>query len=233
MENNTKNKNVLVTGATGGIGGAITKILSENGYTIYAPVRDTQKAEVKFADSINKQAIVFAKCNVENAPETKSYIESLISSGIEIGTVILSAGTLKFDDEFATVDESIKANSQANLVTKENIIMPLLDIKGDLLKKTNLFLFGSQAANFEVGHPWRVNEEGYVQSHQGVMALGKRLLETGKFAGVHVAEPALVDTPLTREKFALDDSTGLPRDWSKVPTENEFALSFLIEAGLI
>ena len=235
-----KNKNILVTGATGGIGGAVAKILLENGHTVYAPVRNMEKALAKFASAPQKDNLIFGVCDVDSATSTSNYITALRTKNVMFDTVLLSAGALMFDNEFENdertaeevIEASITANKKANLETKVNVILPLLDSYQADIKHMQLVLIASQAADFAEDNPWRVNEEGYVQSHQAVVALGLRLTKERSFKEVVIDKPALIDTPLAREKFAFEDS-GKPRDWSKVLTEEAYAKDLLTKIGLI
>lgn len=248
-----ENKNILLTGATGGIGGAIAWLLLEHGYTVYAPVRSLKKAEEKFANFPNRHNLIIEECNVENIAEAKAYVGKLRAMGVFFMALFLAAGTLLYDHQFIKGDlsdeekkelfktlssanrqiveeESKKANYVANAATKENIILPYLEFYHGVTNATKLEQIGSQAAGFEEGHLWRFDEEGYCFSHGGTRAIDK---EYGHFfKDSHVAEPALIDTPMTRIKFALNDD-GTPRDWSKVMKTDEYALQLLTETGLI
>ncbi len=254
-----KNKNILVTGATGGIGGGIVKLLLKSGYVVYAPVRNLKVAEEKFANFANRQNLILEQCNVEDTAATLKYVEKLKMEGVNFQTVFLAAGALFYDHDFIQLDQKMedkiedfklrkaifeklsqaerapfveaakKVNYTANTFTKENVLLPFLDAYHDSLGETHVELIGSQAANFPEGHPWRFDEEGYHFSHVGVQDLGKDYGH--RFGSMHVEEPALIDTPMTRIKFALNDD-GTLRDWSQVPTADEYAESYLKKIGL-
>lgn len=254
------NKNVLITGATGGIGGASTSLFLEHGYTVYGPVRDLNKAEEKTANFPNKENLILVQCNVENKDEARKYIQSLKEKNISFGMIVLAAGCLFYDYEFMELDQkfaskreenaakkekylkltakerlplielSKKGNYSANTFTKENIIIPFLDFYHDKAKDTILELIGSQAAGFPEGHPWRFTEEGYCFSHVGVRNIKEEY--GARFKEVSVEEPPLIETPLTREKFALEDN-GKPRDWTKVTSPENYILVMFKRKGYI
>jgi NAD(P)-dependent dehydrogenase (short-subunit alcohol dehydrogenase family) len=245
-----ENKNILGTGATGGIGGAITEVLLEHGYKVYVPVRSIEKLEAIFGKNPN---LVPALCDVENTAATESYIKSLYDAHVMFKALILGAGGLRYDHEFIEGDApdeekkelfkqlsaeeripleaaSADANFRLNVLTKENVIGPFLKFYNKAALETELRPIGSQAAGFEVGHPWRFDEEGYHLSQFEARGMGPRYKDF--FKKSEVAEPALIDTPLTRVKFALNDD-GTPRDWSKVMKPRQYAEIFLTEAGFI
>lgn len=248
-----KNKTILVTGATGGIGGAITKLLLLLGYIIYAPVRDLMSAEKKFADFPNRHNLIVDKCDVENVAEARAYIAKLKNAGVKFERLLLAAGTLIYDHQFIEGDMddetkkemfkkmspeeraplealSKKANYTANTHTKENIIIPYLDLYHDEVKETRLEMIGSQAAGFPIGHEWRFDEEGYCFSHVGVRHIGEEYGPRFADSKAYVAEPALIDTPMTRIKFAKNDD-GTDRDWSKVMKPDEYTQLYASENG--
>lgn len=232
-----KNKIVLLTGATGGIGSEIAKQLLLLGCTIYAPIRNIEKAKRIFGE--NSQ-IKFSLINIEKLEPTSQYILDLQNHGIVFDLVILAAGDFWWDDDERLIgatpeekqEDAIKKMNIINYVTSETIILGLLDAYQNL-SMTTLVIISSQAANFEIGHPKRVNEEGYVLSKQKLSALGKRLLESKKLKDVFVEEPALVGTQKAKDRFN-QKTIGQEPDWENQEKKpEEYALELLKKLGLI
>ncbi|MEN9582446.1 MAG: short chain dehydrogenase [Candidatus Parcubacteria bacterium] len=228
-----KNKNVLLTGATGGIGSAIAKLLMLLGYTIYAPIRNLEKAKLIFGENPN---IHFSLVSIESHVDTKSYISGLYKQGIVFDLVILAAGDFVWDAKFpGQTDDEKKQNAidrlmVVNYVTSETVIEALLEECTNLSEVT-LVIISSQAANFEESHPKRVGEEGYVVSKAKLSALGKRLKESKKFFEVLIEEPALVGTQKAKDEFTTD-TIGATPDWEKEEKKPEEYAEELIREKL-
>lgn len=207
-------KTALVTGATGGIGGAIARRLLEEGYEVYAPVRDIPKAEKQFG---LQASIGFSECELINEESVDKYIGTLVNKGVEFDLVFLAAGGFEWDYSFPGDDIEIKQKNAIqslilkNYVTKETVVDALIKHYGKL-SETILVLISSQAAHFAESDPRRKNEEGYVQSMQRVSSFGSFLKEHGRFRDVIVEEPPLVNTDGVRGKFTAK-TIGNDPDW--------------------
>jgi|GEM_PF-2302720 len=214
-------KYILLTGATGGIGSAIAKLLMFLGYTIYAPVRDMDRAKGIYGDD---ERIICTLVSIENAKDTHNYIFGLHKQGIVFDFVILAAGKFIWDDKFEgnTPEEkqknAIEKMMVINYVTSETVINALLSVyhdkSGITLAKTTLVIISSQAARFEVGHPFRVNEEGYVVSKTKLSAFGRDVAALEKFFSVVIQEPGRVGTESAKESFNAK-TIGADLDWEK------------------
>ncbi len=209
-------KNILLTGATGGIGSAVAKLFMFLGYTIYAPIRDLDKAKEIFGDD---ERIIFALVSIEKADATYEYILGLKHQGIVFNYVILAAGKFMWDDQFegSTIEEQQKNAIEKllviNYVTAETVINALLEAYPDL-SKTILVVISSQAANFGIGHEFRVNEEGYVVSKTKLSVFAKHIRILSRFAGVEIQEPGRVGTESAKESFNAK-TIGTDLDWEK------------------
>ena len=221
-------KTALVTGTTGGIGGAIARRLLAEGYTVYAPVRNIEKAHAVFSP---ESAIIFSEFDFANEEHAAQYISSADTGGIVFDAIFLAAGRFDWDSNFQGDDietkrkNAIQSLIESNYVTKESIIHALLESYADRLKDTTLVLISSQAAHFTETDPRRTNEEGYVQSMQRVSAFGADLARMGTFKHVIIEEPPLVNTDSVRTKFTAATIGTDPewRDPQKVLQPDEYA----------
>ncbi len=197
-------KIALVTGTTGGIGGAFAKVLLENGYIVYAPVRDIAKGLEIFPGEEN---IFFDKLNLSDFTEVKTYLKKMKDGGVFFDIVFLAAGWIAFDSDFPGKDKEEKEKNaiaglmDANFTTKETVVTGLMEVYKGFLKGISLGIVSSQAANFSFDDYRRVDEEGYVRSQIPVSALAKKLIREGEFGKVTLEEPALVDTHSAKKAF--------------------------------
>ena len=224
-----KTKTALITGATGGLGSAVVKHLSPENWLVHAPVRDEKKARtLHIADNI-----VFEHCqDLADEKYVELYIRSLRNQTSELDLVALTTGTFEWDNdtrggEIENLSEHLKEVKErlwrANVLTKEPLLNSLIRNFGPALKNTDLYIVGSQAANFAKDDPRRLNEdtkfseEYYIQSMQKVAKLGWQMYELKLFKNVYLFEPGLIDTEMARLAFTVK-TIHHAIDWSKVDT---------------
>lgn len=227
-------KTALVTGPTGGIGGAVTRLFMSNGYQIQALVRSLSKAKEQYGDD---NRIRFSDLSMENEATAQQYAQELFQTGIQLDVIFLAAGDMKKDDHemFAgSVEESKAYNNQANFIIKKNLLEAIIAVyPREMLRHTIVVLLSSQAANFHVGHPFRVNEEGYVYSTRNLSDYGMDLKTRGIFKEVYILEPSLIESNLSRREFPQALAEGKQDAGGSIPTSEEYAERTLKELNLI
>ncbi|MCU0660064.1 MAG: SDR family NAD(P)-dependent oxidoreductase [Candidatus Pacebacteria bacterium] len=216
-----KTKTALITGATGGIGGAIARALLAKGYTIYALVRgDIARAHSMFAEHPN---IVFSQCVLTDSESVYESIRKWHNAGIVFNHVYLVAGRFAWDHTFPGETPEQKRQSAIvalnldNYLTKETVIDALLDLYGIHCAQMLVTFIASQAADFKDDDPRRVNEEGYVQSMIRVTEFGLLLKKLGTFMDIVIEKPPLVNTNGVRDKFT-EQTIGKNPSWDN-PSE--------------
>lgn len=224
-------KIALVTGGTGDIGGAFTKSFLEAGYTVFLPVRDMEKAKRIFPDT----AVYPHVCDLTSFENIRLYIVALRDRGIVFDAVVLAAGGRDkkrfWDSDFsgdtpqARQEHAIALMRENNVRTKETVVAALSAAYATDLSHTTLIVIGSHAAGFGPQHPFRHNEEGYVQAMMAVRELALTLRSRHVFKDVVLVEPGQVEGDFVREVFG--DSSTVP-----VP-KKELAKRVLRDAGLL
>lgn len=215
-------KTILITGATGGIGGAAVEYFIHHGWHVIAPVRSLKKPEAQALMARTGVSVFY--CDVESPEATSMFINSLRNDGVRIDRVFLAAGMFLWDDGFPgpilPYEEVRRIVHAANLTTKENVISALRESYGNACKNIDLDIVSSHAATFVEGHPFRTGETIYADTMGAVSEYGIDLRTTGGFKSVAVYEPGLIDTPMARAAFTPDRAPDV--DWSKAKKPDEY-----------
>ena len=92
MENN---RIALVTGATGGIGGAIAKALVDNGIKVVVTGRNQEKLD-KLVAELGSENVVYAQTfDINDYKAMKSFVKAYEDLGIKIDILVNNAGIIK------------------------------------------------------------------------------------------------------------------------------------------
>jgi len=227
-------KKVLITGGTGGIGGACLKLLQGLGWEIYAPVRNIKTAtKILGLPNVHVEEIDFT-----NQQKVNDYISNLAKEVVIFDLVVLTAGGTGpnkefFDFEFPgqsndeKIANAISGHMEASVNTKRRILQALVSVYGQSLKQTVLATIGSHAESFSDELTAEYEEFGYRASMIGVDALATEYKPL--FKNLFIDKPGLVRTPLTEGK--LPDALADPKNLKK--EAEEYAKEFLFKTGLV
>ena len=123
-------KNILITGASGGIGYAVATGFAENGWHVYA---------LDIHESKSTESITFIKADLTNTDEVKSAYEH-ISSICKLDVILNLAG-IYIMDNFSEVDESdIKRIIDINVLAAWRVnktFLPIVNENGKILVVTS------------------------------------------------------------------------------------------------
>ncbi len=215
-------KTILITGATGGIGGAAVRFFLQHGWHVIAPVRSLSKLEAQ--ELMKLPGVQVILCDVEQAEAVDRMITSLKNDEVHIDRVFLAAGIFLWDDGFPGTElgfeEVERIVHAANLMTKENVINGLRNLYGSDLAGIDIDIIGSHAADFRVGHPFRPGETIYADKMLDVRLWGIGLRDQGYYHTVTIHEPGLIDTLMARAAFTLDRVPDI--DWSTTKTPEAY-----------
>jgi NAD(P)-dependent dehydrogenase (short-subunit alcohol dehydrogenase family) len=188
-------KTVIITGANGNLGSAVTKEFLNKGYKVVATVI-TEAMKNDFAPNENLEVQVI---NLTSEEETNSFVQAVINKYKKVDAVLLLVGGFAAGDIAATKLDDIKKQISLNFDTAYNVTRPLY--KHMLQNNRGRIVFiGARPA---------------IKATQGkgliAYALSKSLLfrlaeflnadAKGKNVTATVAVPSTLDTPLNRKSM--------------------------------
>ena len=181
-------KVVLITGATGGIGGAIAKKMQQAGATVVVSGRNTAKMDAEFGDEYIKIPCDLAADGaavelVMNTIERAGKIDILINNaGITRDTLLMRMT----DDQF---DEVINTNLRSCFKMCRAAIMPMMKNRfGRIINMASII--GT------IGGPGQAN---YAASKGGMIAMTKSIAAEVASRGItaNAIAPGFIQTPMT------------------------------------
>jgi len=184
---NLKDKVVLITGATGGIGGAIAQQMKEAGAVVVITGRNLEKLSA-FDDSFIKIA---SDLSAEGAAE--KLVNDTIEKAGRIDVLINNAGITKdtlmmrmTDEQF---DDVINTNLRATFKMCRAVIMPMMKQRsGRIINMASI-----------VGVVGGIGQTNYAASKGGMIALTKSIAAEVGSRGItaNCIAPGFIKTPMT------------------------------------
>jgi len=183
-----KNKVVLITGATGGIGGAIARAMKSVGATVVVSGRNIAKLEKDFGDDFIKIPANLAEEGaavelVMNTIEQCGKIDVLINNaGITDDTLLMRMT----DEQF---DNVINTNLRAAFKTCRAAIMPMMKQRfGRIINMASI-----------VGTVGGAGQANYAASKGGLIAMTKSIAAEVASRGItaNAIAPGFIETPMT------------------------------------
>jgi 3-oxoacyl-[acyl-carrier protein] reductase len=193
-------KKVLITGATGGIGGQIAKTLLDLGAICTLSGTNEQKLQ-SLSDEYSdyKDRVFFKKCNLADQTECESLVNESQSLMGGIDILICNAGITK--DGLLVRMSSEQWNSVINVNLTANFILSKTAIKYMMKQKSGSIIFTSSI----IGLTGNAGQANYAASKAGLGGLAKSIaLEYGsKGIRANVVAPGFIKTEMTQ---GIDDS---------------------------
>jgi NAD(P)-dependent dehydrogenase (short-subunit alcohol dehydrogenase family) len=214
---NQKMKTVIITGANGNLGSAVTKEFLAKNYRIIATVAsESSKAEIQ--PHVNQDILVV---NLTNEKETSDFVQQTIQKYRVIDAALLLVGGFTMGDIAATSGEDLHKQIALNFETAYYVTRPLFE---HMLanKRGNIVFIGARPALNPAQGKGLV---AYGLSKSLLFKLAEYLNEEAKGISVcvNVVVPSTLDTPLNRK--TIPDAN--PDNWVK-PTEIAELLEFLL-----
>ena len=192
------NKKIIVTGATGGIGNSIVKLLYENGAKILATGTRIEKLEKLKSEFKSLEILNF---DISKNDKIEEFIDNATSQlGGGLDCIINNAGTTKDNLAIRMNNDEWKKVIDINLTS--TFLLCKFAIKKMLKKKFGKIINISSV----VGHTGNLGQANYTASKAGIIAMSKSLaLEYAKKnININCISPGFIKTDMTDkidEKF--------------------------------
>ena len=195
---NLKNKNIIITGASGGIGNSIVKRLYENEANLLATGTRIEKLE-ELKSKFNNLKIL--KFDISNYEKIEEFIENATKElGGNLDCLVNNAGVtqdnlairMTFDEWKKVIDLNLNSTF---LLSKFAIKKMLKNKSGKIVNITSV-----------VGHTGNLGQANYTASKAGIIAMSKSLAieYAKKNINVNCISPGFIKTAMTDkidEKF--------------------------------
>ena len=196
--NNLKNKNIIITGASGGIGNSIVKKLDENGVNILASGTRIEKLEglkTKFKN------IKILKFDISQTEKIEKFIEDASNElGGNLDCIVNNAGITQDNLAIRMSIEEWKKVIDINLTS--TFLICKFAIKKMLKNKKGKIINISSV----VGHTGNLGQSNYTASKAAIVAMSKSLAieYAKKNININCISPGFIKTAMTDkidEKF--------------------------------
>ena len=222
--NSLKNKNIIVTGASGGIGNSIVKKLQENGANILATGTRLEKLE-ELKKKFN--SIKILKFDISNHEKIEDFINNATESlGGSLDCIVNNAGITKdnltirmsLEEWTKVIDINLTATF---LMCKYSIKKMLKNKSGKIINITSV-----------VGHTGNAGQSNYTASKAGIVAMSKSLAieYAKKNINVNCISPGFISTAMTDqidEKYKAAIIAKIPSNRLGKPEDIANAVTFL------
>ena len=193
-----KNKNIIVTGASGGIGNSIVRKLSESGANILASGTKLEKLEKLKSENKNIRILKFDFSEIEKIDQ---FIDDASSElGGNLDCLINNAGITQDNLAIRMTLEEWKKVIDINLTS--TFLMSKSAIKKMLKNKSGKIINITSV----VGHTGNLGQANYTASKAGIIAMSKSLAieYAKKNININCISPGFIKTAMTDkidEKF--------------------------------
>ncbi|MGL4728290.1 MAG: 3-oxoacyl-ACP reductase FabG, partial [Bosea sp. (in: a-proteobacteria)] len=184
-------KVALVTGATGGIGGAIARALHAQGATV-ALSGTRREALDALASELGSRAGVFP-CNLGDKDQVEALIPAVIAAHGDLDILVNNAGITRDGLFMRMKDEDWDTVINVNLTASFRLMRSA--VKGMMRRRSGRIIsIGSVVAT--AGNPGQAN---YCASKAGLIGMSKSLAQEVGSRGitVNVVAPGFIESPMT------------------------------------
>ena len=219
-----KDKKIIVTGASGGIGNAIIKKLSEVGANILASGTKIEKLEEL---KKNFKNIKILRCDMSESSKIEEFIENATNElGGSLDCIINNAGIAQ--DNLAIRMSLEEWQKVINVNLTSTFLMSKFAIKKMLKNKSGKIVNITSV----VGHTGNLGQSNYTASKAGIIAMSKSLAieYAKKNINVNCISPGFIKTAMTdkiEDKFKEAIISKIPSSRLGEPDDIANAVLFL------
>ena len=188
---NLKNKNIIVTGASGGIGNSIVETLVDSGANILASGTRVEKLE-ELKSKFNNIHIL--KFDISHSDKIESFIEDATNLlGGSLDCIVNNAGVTQ--DNLGIRMSTEEWNKVIDINLTSTFLMTKFSIKKMLKNKSGKIINITSI----VGHTGNLGQANYTASKAGIVAMSKSLaLEYAKKnININCISPGFIKTAMT------------------------------------
>ena len=219
-----KNKNIIITGASGGIGNSIVEKLNESGANILASGTKQEKLE-ELKSKFDKIKIL--RFDISQTGKVEEFIENASKElGGNLDCLVNNAGVTKDNLAIRMTTEEWKKVIDINLTS--TFLLSKFAIKKMLKNKSGKIINITSV----VGHTGNVGQTNYTASKAGIIAMSKSLAieYAKKNINVNCISPGFIKTAMTDkidDKFKEIIISKIPSARLGEPEDIANAVSFL------
>jgi len=187
---NLKNKKVIITGATGGIGNSLVKKFTDNGSIVLATGTKEEKLNNLKKNFSN---IYIEKFNLDEHKNIESFIESASNKLDGLDILVNNAGITLDNISIRLTEENWKKVLDINLTS--TFLMCKFAIKKMLKNKSGKIINITSI----VGHTGNLGQANYSASKAGIVAFSKSLAieYAKKNININCVSPGFIKTEMT------------------------------------
>ena len=188
---NLENKNIIVTGASGGIGSAIIKRLNESGANVLASGTRIEKLEQLKSNFKN---IKILKFDISQTDKIEEFIENATNElGGSLDGIVNNAGITQ--DNLAIRMNLDEWQKVININLTSTFLMSKFAIKKMLKNKSGKIINITSV----VGHTGNLGQANYTASKAGIVAMSKSLAieYAKKNININCISPGFIKTAMT------------------------------------
>ena len=227
-------KTALITGATGGIGGAIARALHKQGATVAISGRQVDRLEALAAELGNRVAV--CPCDLGRRDEVAKLIDAAIAKLGRLDILVNNAGLTK-DNLFMVMkdeqwDEVIAVNLTSTFMLMRAAARAMMRAKTGYGRIINI-----SSVSGIIGNPGQGN---YAAAKSGMIGMSKSLAREVASRGITVncIAPGFIKTPMTdalNEKQTAAIKEAIPAQRFGAPDDVAAAVVYLasLEAGYL
>lgn len=210
-------KTVIITGANGNLGQAVTQEFLDKDYRVIATVSDEKsRGDLKARGNLDVEVV-----NLMDERATNDFVQSCIKKYQVIDAALLLVGGFAMGDLAATTGQDLRKQIALNFETAYYVTRPLFDHLMDNKRGSIIFIGARPALKAAQGKTLIA----YSLSKSLLFKLAEFLNEAAKGINVSVSivVPSTLDTPLNRKSMPETN----PDNWVKT-TEVAETLEFLV-----